>query len=106
MFFSVTDEDECSLGTHSCANSGTCVNTAGSYTCDCTGTGYSGSDCSTGKRLISGIYASLVFLLQTSTFPCFFSMNTAMLSLYLQSCICFFIAEDTTTPHSCYMQIS
>ena len=52
------DEDECSLGTHSCANSGTCVNTAGSYTCDCTGTGYSGSDCSTGKYFI-GILRSI-----------------------------------------------
>ena len=46
---SVTDIDECTTGTP-CNNGGTCTNApAGSYTCDCTGTGYEGDTCQIGK---------------------------------------------------------
>ena len=45
----VADIDECATGTP-CINGGTCTNTpAGSFTCDCTGTGYEGDTCQTGK---------------------------------------------------------
>ena len=45
----VTVMDMCATGTP-CNNGGTCSNTpAGSFTCDCTGTGYEGDTCQTGK---------------------------------------------------------
>ena len=48
-FTPVADIDECATGTP-CNNGGTCTNTpAGSFTCDCTGTGYEGDTCQTGK---------------------------------------------------------
>ena len=48
-FILVADVDECITGTP-CLNGGTCDNTpAGSFTCNCTGTGYTGATCETGK---------------------------------------------------------
>ena len=45
----VTVMDVCATGT-SCNNGGTGSNTpAGSFTCDCTGTGYEGDTCQTDK---------------------------------------------------------
>ena len=45
----VIDIDECATGTP-CNNGGTCTNIpVGSFTCDCTGTGYEGETCQTGK---------------------------------------------------------
>ena len=43
------DEDECSLGKELCSNGGVCINSLGSYSCDCTGTGYTGTNCTTGN---------------------------------------------------------
>ena len=43
-----SDIDECSTSTP-CSNSGTCNNSPGSYSCDCTGTGYNGTYCDDGK---------------------------------------------------------
>ena len=48
MLCCVPDVDECGLGIDTCSNNGTCTNSPGSYTCDCTGTGYEGADCGTG----------------------------------------------------------
>jgi hypothetical protein len=39
-----TDEDECLLQDETCENGGTCVNTAGSYTCECTSQ-FTGRNC-------------------------------------------------------------
>ena len=47
QFKFVADVDECSTGTP--CNSGVCTNTVGSFTCNCTGTGYEGDACQTGK---------------------------------------------------------
>ena len=44
-----SDNDECTLGTHSCSNSGVCINAVGAYTCDCTETGYTGTHCTEGN---------------------------------------------------------
>ncbi|XP_077866736.1 coagulation factor XIII B chain-like, partial [Saccoglossus kowalevskii] len=40
------DIDECTL-TGQCLHGGICINTVGSFTCDCDGTGYEGSTCET-----------------------------------------------------------
>ena len=42
-----TDINECATGTP--CNSGSCSNTPGTFTCDCTGTGFEGPTCSSGK---------------------------------------------------------
>ena len=42
------DIDECSNGTP-CDNAGVCTNTPGTFTCDCTGTGFEGPTCSDRK---------------------------------------------------------
>ena len=44
----ITDVDECSELNLPC-NGGTCTNTPGTFTCDCTGTGFEGPTCGTGK---------------------------------------------------------
>lgn len=33
--FTCDDIDECTLGTHTCSDDATCINTAGGYTCKC-----------------------------------------------------------------------
>ena len=43
----VVDINECNTGTP-CLNGGVCSNTAGSFTCNCTGTGYQGDTCQNG----------------------------------------------------------
>ena len=43
----IADIDECSTGTP--CNTGVCNNTPGTYTCDCTGTGFDGATCSDRK---------------------------------------------------------
>ncbi|XP_052789096.1 protein crumbs-like isoform X2 [Mya arenaria] len=40
-----TDIDECANGTV-CENGGQCVNAIGTFSCDCTGTGFTGNNCS------------------------------------------------------------
>ena len=65
------DEDECSLGTDSCSNSGVCINSVGSYSCDCTGTGYSGSDCTTGN----GVLLRIVLLMSQGILKISFSVG-------------------------------
>ena len=47
LFDLFLDDDECSSPT-TCQNGGTCTNSVGSYSCDCTGTGYEGTNCATG----------------------------------------------------------
>ena len=42
-----SDVDECNT-TLPCQNNGICTNNAGSYNCDCIGTGYDGTDCTIG----------------------------------------------------------
>lgn len=53
--FNFSDVDECSLMLHFCDNNSSCINTDGSYICDCTGTGFEGSDCSTGIQTTASI---------------------------------------------------
>ena len=54
-----TDVDECADGV--CQNSGVCTNSVGSYSCDCTGTGYEGTDCDTGKYIsVLMVYVRIV----------------------------------------------
>ena len=52
LFFLLIDDDECIKGTASCSN-GACVNSAYTYSCDCTGSGYEGADCSAGNIFYS-----------------------------------------------------
>ena len=51
MFFFYLDVDECSPN-NTCQNSGVCTNSVGSYSCDCTGTGYEGTDCDIGMNIL------------------------------------------------------
>ena len=46
-----SDVNECAatVTPPSCSNGGVCTNTAGNFTCDCAGTGYSGDTCATGE---------------------------------------------------------
>ena len=41
-----TDIDECAA--RPCQNDGVCSNSLGGYSCDCTDTGYNGTDCEIG----------------------------------------------------------
>ena len=41
FWFSVTDVDECSGGTHDCDSNADCTNTVGSFSCSCQ-SGYNG----------------------------------------------------------------
>ena len=43
----VVDINECNTGTP-CLNGGVCSNTLGSFTCNCSGTGYQGVTCQNG----------------------------------------------------------
>ena len=36
-----------------CSNGGVCNNSPGSYSCTCTGTGYTGTHCTNGKYIIA-----------------------------------------------------
>ena len=47
LSFNVTDINECSTGTP--CNGGTCSNAPGTFSCDCTGTGFEGATCVDGK---------------------------------------------------------
>ena len=47
VYIAFVDDDECTAGV--CQNAAACTNSVGSYYCDCTGTGYEGSDCDAGK---------------------------------------------------------
>ena len=42
MCTNISDNNECTLGTHDCDNKATCTNTDGLFTCACN-TGYSGN---------------------------------------------------------------
>ena len=44
----VVDTNECNTGTP-CLNGGVCSDTPGSFTCNCSGTGYEGDTCQNGK---------------------------------------------------------
>lgn len=46
----VVDIDECP--SMPCDNGGVCTNMPGSFSCDCTGTGYEGATCITGRFLL------------------------------------------------------
>ena len=46
----ILDVDECSPS-NTCQNSGVCTNSVGSYSCDCSGTGFEGTDCETGNLI-------------------------------------------------------
>ena len=48
LFSKRIDDDECS--TNTCQNGAVCTNSVGSYSCDCTGTGYEGTDCDIGEN--------------------------------------------------------
>ena len=48
VHFHISDIDECDVDAP-CQHSGTCTNSPGSYTCDCTNTGYEGTNCETGE---------------------------------------------------------
>ena len=45
----IADVDECSSGTP--CNTGACTNTPGTFTCDCSGTGFEGDTCQNGKGI-------------------------------------------------------
>ena len=47
MFVFFLDINECDTG--DVCNGGVCTDTPGSYTCDCTGTGYDGDFCTNGR---------------------------------------------------------
>ena len=51
--FSLTDVDECQVGSYSCHAKASCVNVPGSYTCKCLG--YVGD----GKRSCEGTFSSV-----------------------------------------------
>ena len=44
----ISDINECATGTP--CNSGSCSNTPGTFTCDCTGTGFEGDTCQNGNN--------------------------------------------------------
>ena len=56
MFLSA-DTDDCTAG--SCENGGTCIDGVNMFTCECTGTGFEGTTCSTSKffSLMNGFTA-------------------------------------------------
>ena len=49
----VTDIDECAANADLCLNDGTCINTDGSFHCQCL-TGYTGITCESGETFYSG----------------------------------------------------
>ena len=69
LFFllSTDDVDECSSGTP-CQNGGACANSAGSFTCTCRGSGFSGTTCSGNINMVSNIF--LAFFQISEQFIC------------------------------------
>ena len=51
VFTILSDINECSTGTP--CNGGTCLNTPGTFSCDCTGTGFEGPTCTDRKFFIA-----------------------------------------------------
>ena len=47
--YCISDIDECN--STPCENGGVCENTVGSFTCNCTGTGFDGDNCTNSKYL-------------------------------------------------------
>ena len=52
IFNFVVDINECNTGTP-CSNGGICSNTIGSFTCNCTGTGFGGATCTDSKSIFT-----------------------------------------------------
>ena len=52
------DIDECKLDSNTCGT-GKCSNNEGSYTCDCTGTGFTGDQCDTGLSVCLSVCPSV-----------------------------------------------
>lgn len=51
--FFYVDVDECDLSP--CFNNGTCINTNGSYACNCTA-GWKSKDCDEGKHIVKSLF--------------------------------------------------
>ena len=72
QWFFADDIDECIQVLQPCENSGSCTNTVGSFTCDCSGTGYMGPTCAGRNSSISIKFIFLflnyhLYLIQGST---------------------------------------
>ena len=60
-YFIIVDIDECPSG---CSNNGSCTNSPGDFSCNCTGTGYEGSTCADGESVfLTLLYTNGFFLM-------------------------------------------
>ena len=74
LFLFASDINECDSSPCS-ENANDCINTPGSFTCDCTDTGYEGALCDTGKRRPINIRPTLKVFLFPLARPCFTGMG-------------------------------
>ena len=82
-FSPFTDINECD--SNPCMNSGLCSNEVNTYTCDCTGTGFSGQQCETGSMNSLSIVRVYYVSIERNKVCCLHFLTT-FLSLDIDEC--------------------